>query len=329
MNSLKYLGRKGIRMLTLLIAVSILSFVLVSLSPIDPVQSYIGADMIRVSEEQRQQIAENWGLDQPPLTRFLKWGSNLIQGDFGTSSIYRVPVLQVIGERFIASVFLMGAAWILSGVLGFILGILAGMNQGTLLDRGIKLYCLMMASTPTFWLGLLILMVFSVGLGWFPIGLGVPAGVLQGDVTLWDRIYHLILPALTLSVIGVANIALHTRQKLLDVLSSDYVIFARARGEEGFSLVWRHGVRNIALPALSLQFASFSELFGGAVLAEQVFSYPGLGQATVQAGLRGDVPLLLGLVIISTAFVFAGNFIADIIYSLVDPRIKEGRRNHD
>ena len=316
-------------MLTLLIAVSILSFVLVSLSPIDPVQSYIGADMIRVSEEQRQQIAENLGLDQPPLTRFLKWGSNLIQGDFGTSSIYRVPVLQVIGERFIASVFLMGAAWILSGVLGFILGILAGMNQGTLLDRGIKLYCLMMASTPTFWLGLLILMVFSVGLGWFPIGLGVPAGVLQGDVTLWDRIYHLILPALTLSVIGVANIALHTRQKLLDVLSSDYVIFARARGEEGFSLVWRHGVRNIALPALSLQFASFSELFGGAVLAEQVFSYPGLGQATVQAGLRGDVPLLLGLVIISTAFVFAGNFIADIIYSLVDPRIKEGRRNHD
>ena len=316
-------------MLTLLIAVSILSFVLVSLSPIDPVQSYIGADMIRVSEEQRQQIVENWGLDQPPLTRFLKWGSNLIQGDFGTSSIYRVPVLQVIGERFIASVFLMGAAWILSGVLGFILGILAGMNQGTLLDRGIKLYCLMMASTPTFWLGLLILMVFSMGLGWFPIGLGVPAGVLQGDVTLWDRIYHLILPALTLSVIGVANIALHTRQKLLDVLSSDYVIFARARGEEGFSLVWRHGVRNIALPALSLQFASFSELFGGAVLAEQVFSYPGLGQATVQAGLRGDVPLLLGLVIISTAFVFAGNFIADIIYSLVDPRIKEGRRNHD
>lgn len=329
MNSLKYLGKKGLRMLTLLIAVSILSFVLVSLSPIDPVQSYIGADMIRVSEEQRQQIAENWGLDQPPLTRFLKWGRNLIQGDFGTSSIYRAPVLQVIGERFIASAFLMGAAWVLSGVLGFILGILAGMNQGTLLDRGIKLYCLIMASTPTFWLGLLILMVFSVGLGWFPIGLGVPAGVLQGDVTLWDRIYHLILPALTLSVIGVANIALHTRQKLLDVLSSDYVIFARARGEEGFALVWRHGIRNIALPAISLQFASFSELFGGAVLAEQVFSYPGLGQATVQAGLRGDVPLLLGLVIISTAFVFAGNFIADIIYSIIDPRIKEGRRNHD
>ena len=329
MNSLKYLAKKGLRMLTLLIAVSILSFVLVSLSPIDPVQSYIGADMIRVSEEQRQQIAENWGLDQPPVTRFLKWGSNLIQGDFGTSSIYRAPVLQVIGERFIASAFLMGAAWVLSGVLGFILGILAGMNQGTLLDRGIKLYCLIMASTPTFWLGLLILMVFSVGLGWFPIGLGVPAGVLQGDVTLWDRIYHLILPALTLSVIGVANIALHTRQKLLDVLSSDYVIFARARGEEGFALVWRHGIRNIALPAISLQFASFSELFGGAVLAEQVFSYPGLGQATVQAGLRGDVPLLLGLVIISTAFVFAGNFIADIIYSIIDPRIKEWRRNHD
>lgn len=328
-NSWIYLSKKGLRMLSLLIAVSILSFVLVSLSPIDPVQSYIGADMIRVSEEQRQLIGENWGLDQPPLQRFFAWGSNLIQGDFGTSMIYRMPVLEVIGERFLASAFLMGAAWILSGIVGFALGILAGMNRGTLLDRGIKWYCLLMASTPTFWLGLMILMVFSVSLGWFPVGLGVPAGVLQGDVSLWDRLYHLILPALTLSVVGVANIALHTRQKLLDVLSSDYVLFARARGEEGFSLVWRHGIRNIALPAVTLQFASFSELFGGAVLAEQVFSYPGLGQATVQAGLRGDVPLLLGLVIVSTAFVFVGNFIADVIYAVVDPRIKEGRRHRD
>ena len=119
--------------------------------------------------------------------------------------------------------------------------------------------------------------------------------------------------------------ALHTRQKLIDVLASDYVLFARARGEHGFILFWRHGLRNIALPAITLQFAAFSELFGGAVLAEQVFSYPGLGQATVEAGLRGDVPLLLGLVIFSTLFVFVGNLIADLIYHVVDPRIREGR----
>ncbi len=109
--------------------------------------------------------------------------------------------------------------------------------------------------------------------------MGVPAGVLAEDVTLADRIMHLILPAVTLSIVGVANIALHTRQKFIEVLSSEFILFAKARGEKGFTLLWRHGLRNISLPAITLHFAAFSELFGGAVLAEQVFSYPGLGQA--------------------------------------------------
>ncbi|MBS3974523.1 MAG: ABC transporter permease, partial [Actinobacteria bacterium] len=153
-----------------------------------------------------------------------------------------------------------------------------------------------------------------------PMGLASPVGVLAEDVTWLDRLRHLVLPALTLSIIGVAPIALHTRQKLIDVLASDYALFARARGESETGIIIRHGLRNVALPALTLQFASFSELFGGAVLAEQVFSYPGIGQATVQAGLHGDVPLLLGAVIFSTLFVFAGNLIADLLYRVVDPR---------
>lgn len=325
MNSAKYVAGKALRMLTLLIALCIVSFILVKNSPIDPVQAYIGADMMRVSEEQREQIAENWGLDKPPVEQFLSWAGAIVQGDFGTSMIYRAPVLTVIGNRFAASLALMGVAWLLSGIFGFLMGVIAGMNKGKLIDRAIKWYCLTLAATPTFWLGLILLMIFAVWLGWFPIGLGVPVGVLSENVTLSEKIYHLILPALTLSIVGVANIALHTRQKLLDVLESDYVLFARANGESGLGLVWKHGFRNIALPAVTLQFASFSELFGGSVLAEQVFSYPGLGQATVQAGLRGDVPLLLGIVLISAIFVFTGNLIGDIICSIVDPRIKEGR----
>jgi peptide/nickel transport system permease protein len=325
MNSAKYVAGKALRMLSLLIALCIVSFILVKNSPIDPVQAYIGADMMRVSEEQREQIAENWGLDKPPVEQFISWAGAIVQGDFGTSMIYRVPVLTVIGNRFTASLALMGVAWLLSGIFGFLMGVIAGMNKGKLIDRAIKWYCLTLAATPTFWLGLILLMIFSVWLGWFPIGLGVPVGVLSENVTLSEKIYHLILPALTLSIVGVANIALHTRQKLLDVLESDYILFARANGESGLGLVWKHGVRNIMLPAVTLQFASFSELFGGSVLAEQVFSYPGLGQATVQAGLRGDVPLLLGIVLISAIFVFTGNLIGDIICSVVDPRIKEGR----
>lgn len=322
---LTFLLFKSLRLVSLLVAICFFSFLLISYSPIDPIQAYIGADIMRVGPEQREKIAEYWGLNEPPIQQFINWGSAVLKGDLGTSMIYRIPVAEVIAEKFYHSLALMLTAWLMSGIIGFALGIIAAMKKGTWIDKVIKWYCYTLASTPTFWLGLLLLIVFAVWLKWFPIGMGVPIGVLAEDVTLADRIKHLILPALTLSIIGVANVALHTREKLIDVLSSDYVLFARARGEKGFTLLRKHGIRNIALPAITLQFAAFSELFGGAVLAEQVFSYPGLGQATVAAGLRGDVPLLLGLVIFSALFVFIGNTLADLIYRLVDPNMRERR----
>lgn len=319
-----FLAKKLIRIATLLFAVCLISFVLVSNSPIDPVKAYVGADIALVGPEQMEQIRRYWGMDKSPAEQFINWFGALIHGDFGTSLIYRKPVLDVIAEKFLASLALMGTAWVLSGVFGFILGIIAAMKQGTWLDRLIKWYCLTLASTPVFWLGLLLLIIFSVWLQWFPIGLSVPVGVVAEEITITEKIKHLILPALTLSIVGVSNIALHTRQKLVDVLNSDFVLFAKARGEKDSAILWQHGLRNIALPALTLQFASFSELFGGAILAEQVFSYPGLGSTITQSGLRGDVPLLLGIVIFSALFVFIGNLAADTIYRLIDPRIKEG-----
>jgi peptide/nickel transport system permease protein len=324
-NIVSFIVRKVTRLTSLLIAISIITFFLISHSPIDPIQAYIGADMMRVGPEQREKIAENWGLNQPPVQQFFHWGSSLLKGDFGTSMIYRRPVAEIISEKFYNSLALMMIAWTLSGVIGFILGIVAAVKRDKWVDRIIKWYCYTLASTPTFWMGLLLLMIFAVWLEWFPIGMGVPAGVLAENVTLSDHVRHLILPALTLSIVGVANIALHTRQKLIEVLSSEYILFAKAKGEKGFTLIWRHGIRNISLPAFTLHFAAFSELFGGAVLAEQVFSYPGLGQATIEAGLRGDVPLLLGLVIFSALFVFVGNLIGDLISFIVDPRMKERR----
>ncbi|WP_227551574.1 ABC transporter permease [Metabacillus sediminilitoris] len=318
-----FLLLKIVRMATLLVAICFISFLLLKNSPIDPIQAYIGADMLNVGPEQREKIAEYWGLNQPIMVQFINWCTALLSGDMGTSMIYRQPVAEIIGVRFMHSIVLMLTAWILSGVIGFTLGVVSAMKKDTWIDRIIKWYCYTLASTPTFWMGLLVLIVFAVWLGWFPIGLGVPAGVLAEEVTIGDQIKHLILPAVTLSIVGVGNVALHTRQKLIDVMASDYVLFARARGERGVVLFWRHGLRNIAIPAITLQFTAFSELFGGAVLAEQIFSYPGLGQATVEAGLRGDVPLLLGLVLFSTMFVFVGNLIADLLYRLLDPRMRE------
>lgn len=316
-----FAGKKILRLVSLLVVVCFVSFMLIQYSPIDPVRAYIGE--MTVSAEHKAKLEEYWGVNTPPQEKFLNWAGNILKGDLGMSLIYRMPVADVIKERSMTSFVLMATSWLFSGVLGFILGIAAGMNKGTWIDRAIKTYCYVLAATPTFWLALVLLMVFSVNLGWFPIGLSVPIGVTADNVTFFDRIQHLILPAFTLSLLGVAHIAMFTREKLNEVLSSDYVLFAKARGEKGLDLILRHGIRNVALPAITLQFLGFSELFGGTVLVEQVFSYPGIGQAAVAAGLRSDVPLLLGIVIVSAIFVFSGNLIADIIYEFVDPRIKQ------
>lgn len=322
-NTWKYLGKTLFRMLTLLIAVSILAFVLVVNSPVDPLVSYIGTSST-ISQEAKQEIIDYWQLDAPPAERFLTWANHLLHGDWGTSITYKQPVLKVIGERLQYSIWLMLIAWILSGVIGFFLGIAAAVKRGSIFDKVTKVFCLVLQSAPTFWLALLILSLFAVKLQWFPIGLAAPMGVAAEDVSLGDRIYHMILPALTLSLLGVGKMTLYTRQKLIEILNSDYILFAKARGESMRQIIRRHGFRNIAMPALTVQCASFSELFGGIALAETVFSYPGIGTATTAAGLNGDVPLLLGIAVISAVFVFCGNMAANILYAVLDPRIKEG-----
>ena len=185
-----------------------------------------------------------------------------------------------------------------------------------------------MCSIPTFWIGLMFLAVFSSMLGWFPFGLAVPAGVPAEAVTLGQRIHHLILPALTLSFLSFANLALHTREKLVDVYNSDYALFARARGDNDWQILMKHGIRNSLLPAITMQFCSFGELFAGSMFAEKIFSYPGLGAATSAAGTGGtDIPLFLGIVLFTSIFIFAGNLIANILYQVVDPQTREGVKN--
>ena len=324
-HRLRFAGKKLLRMALLLLGVSLAAFLLMSASPLDPLQTNVGqAALGTMSQEQIARLEDYWGVNDPPLERYLGWLSDALRGDLGTSLLYRVPVVQVLRERLQSSLWLMAAAWVLSGLLGLTLGVLAGAFRGRWPDRLIRGWCILISSTPTFWLALLLLMVFSVWLGVLPIGLSVPIGTEAAAVTLADRLRHALLPALTLSITGVANIALHTREKLCEVLESDYVLFARARGESAASIVLRHGLRNVALPAITLQFASISEIIGGSVLVEQVFSYPGLGQAAVTAGLGGDLPLLLGITVLTAALVFGGNLCADLLYGAVDPKIRRG-----
>ena len=322
-----FAGKNFIRMVLLLFAVSIVTFALVSVSPIDPLQANVGqAALGSMSEAQKEKLRSYWGVDKDPVERYLNWAGDAVRGDMGTSLLYRQPVTKVIAVKLANSLFLMGLAWIISGLLGFILGVTAGVFRGKLPDKLIKGYSLVVASTPAFWLALLLLIIFGVRLRLLPIGLSVPIGVEASGVTFLDRVRHAILPAVTLSITGISNITLHTREKMIDIMESDYVLFARAGGDSTWRIVRRHALRNVLLPAMTLQFASISEIIGGSVLVEQVFSYPGLGQAAVAAGTGSDVPLLLGITLITAAIVFLGNFIANLLYGVVDPRIRKGGR---
>ena len=324
-KTLIFAGKNIIRVILLLFTVSVLTFTLVSISPIDPLQANVGqAALGSMSQEQKEKLESYWGVDTPPVERYWNWAKDLLKGDMGESLLYRQSVTNVIGVKLANSLFLMALAWVISGVLGFVLGVLAGINRGRLIDKFVKGYSLVIASTPSFWLALLLLLIFGVWLKVLPIGLSVPIGVEASGVTFLDRVQHAILPALTLSITGVSNIALHTREKMIDIMESEYVLFARARGDTTGSILKNHALRNVLLPAITLQFASISEIIGGSVLVEQVFSYPGLGQAAVTAGLGSDVPLLMGITLATAAIVFIGNMIANLLYGVVDPRIRKG-----
>lgn len=265
---IKTTGRYIVRLITLLIAISIISFILVSMSPVDPVQQYVGA-VPNVSMEQREKIAQYWGLDKPPVERFGIWAKSLLHGDFGTSLIYRRPVLDIIGEKFAASLALMITAWLLSGIIGFSIGCIMGAFNGKWPDRILKKICLTMCAIPTFWIGIVLLMVFSAKLGWFPMGMSVPKGVPSDQVTIWQRLHHLILPALTLSFLSFANIALHTREKLTDVLESDYVLFAKAKGESRFRILKRtcgKGLKGVLIGVAVTHWTGLARLIRSEVL---------------------------------------------------------------
>lgn len=308
--TLKTACKTLLRLAGLLCLVSVATFVLLSHSPIDPIKAYIGNDLLHVPPEQYARIAVRWGLDQPLWLRYWHWFGRMLQGDLGYSMLYNAPVTEVIGQRFAASSALLAGAWLLSGSLGILLGLCAGRYLNRWPDRLICRLSYLLASLPTFWVGLLLLALFAVHWPLLPVCCAWTPGLAADQVDWALRARHLVLPVATLTLLGVGNIALHTRGRVAEVLASDFIRYARAQGDGGWPMLRFHVLRHALTPALCLQFASLGELIGGSLLAEKVFAYPGLGQATVDAGLRGDIPLLMGIVLFCTLLVFVGNSLA-------------------
>ncbi|MDK4501316.1 ABC transporter permease [Fusobacterium necrophorum] len=309
-----------LRMIALLLGLALLIFILAYFSPIDPIQAYLAQDA-NVTPEQVANLREHWGLDKPLYQQFFRWLSSILQGDFGISRLYHAPVLSIVKQAFLNSFMLMMVSWIFSGVLGFILGSLAAFHHGGKIDRFIRWYSYTLVSVPANVMGLVLLIIFGVWFRIFPVGLSSPIGILYENVTFLQRLHHFILPALTLTFLGIAYSTMHTRRLMITVLNSDYVLFAKARGDDSWQIFKKHVFKNSVIPVTIVQFAGFGELFGGSALAENVFAYHGLGSVMTQAGLKGDLPLLLGTALISSLFVFCGNTIADVLSEILDPRI--------
>ncbi|MFV0453273.1 MAG: ABC transporter permease [Propioniciclava sp.] len=319
-----YVAGQLVKLVTLVVAVSALTVILIRLAPIDPVTAYFGSETV-VDPVQRAQLVDRWGLEDPAIVQLGRWWFEVIvHQDMGTSLTFGRPVADVIASGLWNSALLLAAAWLISGLLGGLLGLVAAHQRGRLLDKAISTGCYLSAATPTFWVGMIVLLIFSVRLGWFPIGFSVPIGQTLAETSLTQRLEHILLPALTLSLVGVSTITLQTRTRLIEVLDSDMALFSRSRGLTRWQFITRHGLRNAAMPFITLQFGSISEIIGGSVLAESVFSYAGLGSITVQAGTSADLPLLLGITVCTSAIVFLGNMIANLCYPLVDRRVTEG-----
>ena len=296
-----------LRLIVLSVLVAAGTFMLLSSSPVDPIRAYIGNDLLHVPPEQYARIAARWGLDQPLWERFGHWFIRVLQGDLGYSMLFNAPVASVIKERFATSFALLGGAWLLSGILGTAMGFVAGRYLNRWPDKAICRLSYLLSSLPTFWIGMLLLALFAVRWPVFPVCCAWEPGNSGDMATLAERLRHLVLPVCALSLLGLGQITLHTRESIASVMKSDFVRFARSQGDKGWSLLRHQVLRHAITPALCLQFASLGELLGGALLAEKVFAYPGLGQATIDAGLRGDLPLLMGIVLFSTVLVFIGN----------------------
>lgn len=317
----RYLGFKAGGAAISLVLVVLLGFFAFRMLPGDPVRSLAAGR--QVSAEQLALLRRQYGLDQPLLAQFWRYLTDLAQGKLGDSYSFSRPVTELIGERLGPTLLLTGSAAVLSIVLGLWLGQRAAWTRGSRFDRSQTGLALVLWSVPTFWLGLLLLLLFGGTLRWFPTGGMITAGSTETGVGyLWDLARHLVLPLVTMVAVVYAQYLMVMRASLLEEMSADYLTTARAKGLREDQVRRRHAVPNALLPTVTLIFLTLGGLVGGAVTVETVFSWPGLGLLTFTALSTPDLPLLQGTFVVFSAIVIVMNFLAEIVYRLLDPRLR-------
>lgn len=310
------LVRRLAQLVPMLFFISLVSFLLVKLAPGDPVQAYITP---RMSPEDIERIRHSLGLDKPMFMQYLLWLKNVLQGDLGYSLIYHRSVLTMIAERIPATLGLMGASLVLAMVLAIPLGLVAGAFKHRWLDHFLNMFAYIGISVPIFWFGILLITVFSVQLNWLP-SMGMRTIGMEDS---WlDVVRHGILPCIALSFYNLSNYVRYIRSNTITQLSADYVQTQLAYGATRRSILFRHVLKNVLLPVITLFGISFGELVVGAYVTESVFSWPGMGLLGIQSITSLDYPLIMAMIMLSSLMLIVGNLLADMLYRVADPRIK-------
>jgi peptide/nickel transport system permease protein len=301
-----YIGRRLIQSALILLGVSIITFALLYLLPADPVRQIAGRSATpQTVENIRQQL----GLDQPFIVQYWRYLANLMTGDFGRSYIQRSEVSELIVARLPASLLLMAGAILCELTIGLTMGLVAAVKRGSATDQTLMVTSFVGVSAPQFVVGLLLLYVFAVQLEWFPIG----------GYGTWK---HLVLPSFTLGILGAGWYARMMRSSMIDVLHQDYIRTARAKGLKRGTILLRHALPNAILPVVAMVGIDIGIFMGGIVVVESVFGWPGIGQLAWQAIQRVDIPIIMGVTLVSACAIVLGNLLADIVAPFIDPRIK-------
>ncbi len=319
-----YVFKRLLQAIPLLLGIATITFFIVHIAPGDPMDVYLERQYHKeVDPQVIELIRKKYGLDQPLPVQYAKWMGNLARGDLGESFRYRRPVASLLAERIPYTLQLTVLALLFDALIGITLGIISAVKQYSTVDKIVTLGSLVIYSIPGFWLAVMLVLVFAVNLGWFPTSQtrSLDYELLSTLGKFLDRVWHLVLPVFVLGVASAAGTARYMRNQLLEVLSEEYVVAARARGLAETSVILKHALRNALIPIVTLYGLALPFLLGGAVLIEKVFAWPGMGLLAVEAIGARDYPIILATSMIAAVLVVVGNLLADIAYALVDPRI--------
>lgn len=318
-----YILKRLLNMIPLLIGITLITFLVMQLTPGKPSDRLTDLN-VKISAEAKEQLIKLYGLDKPWYVQYGQWLKRIVRLDFGKSFRDDRPVIRKIAERLpwtiLLNILTMGFIFIVASLIG----IFSAVRQNTLFDKGMTVFVFVGFSTPSFWFGLLLMILFGLKLGWFPI-----SGVYSlnfDELSFFGKIidvaHHLVLPVVTLSLLGLASLSRYMRSSMLEVIRQQYIAAARARGLSERTVIFKHALRNALLPIITILGLSVPDIIGGSVIIETIFAYPGIGRLGYDAIMARDYPVVMGILTIVAFLTLFGNLLADIMYAWVDPRIR-------